>query len=147
MSHHTRTPDIATLKVGDYAIFKKTVSPTDVMIYAGASGDFSPLCMDTTIANHFGHRTNLVHPMLLFSMAGGAIHRLLPEGSRTISRSFEQLQHVYASDTVSIVATIESIDHKKNEITIVIQCFLPDESLALKGLAVESLSVSKENLA
>ena len=40
MQFETKTVD--SLAVGDFSLFTKTVSETDVTLYAGISADFSP---------------------------------------------------------------------------------------------------------
>ena len=49
---------IAEMKVGDSACFTKTITETDVYLYAGISGDFNPAHINQTEAEKgmFGKR-------------------------------------------------------------------------------------------
>lgn len=130
---------IYTIQVGQYSLFKKTVSGTDIMLYAGLSGDFSPLYMNELFAAETRFSSRTVHPMLLFSMVGGAIHRLFPLGVDTISRSFQTIAPVYVDETVTAIAEIESIDRDRKQVTLSLQCYNQKDALVLKGTSIEYL--------
>lgn len=44
---------IDELKVGDFEIFQKTISESDVYLYAGITGDFNPAHLDDQAAIRF----------------------------------------------------------------------------------------------
>ena len=70
-----------TLHVGDFALFPKTVSASDVTLFAGVSGDMNPLYLNETYGQHSSYKMRLVPPMLIASMMGGAVNRLLRPSS------------------------------------------------------------------
>ncbi len=133
---------IDTIQVGQHTLFKKTVSGTDIMLYAGLSGDFSPLYMDEVFAAETIFSSRTVHPMLLFSMAGGAIHRLLPLGVDTISRSFQTVTPVFVNETVTVIAEVKSIDRGQKQVTLSIHCYNQKDDLVMKGTSIEYLGFS-----
>lgn len=48
MQFEQKTVD--TLKIGDFSLFTKTVSETDIVLYAGISADFAPVHLNEQYA-------------------------------------------------------------------------------------------------
>ena len=69
---------IDELKVGDVAEFSKTISESDVYLYAGITGDFNPLHIDETYAAGTFFKTRIVHGMLLAGFACSVVGSKLP---------------------------------------------------------------------
>ncbi len=134
-----KTTDLKTLKKGDYSIFTKTLSDTDAMLFAGISGEMSPLFLNETFASETPLKTRTVHPMLAASLAGAAVLKLLQPATRSVSRQFEFLLPVYAGDTVTALAEVEDIREEKKEVVVRISCYNQKEEMLLKGLCVEQL--------
>ncbi|MEN6374931.1 MAG: MaoC/PaaZ C-terminal domain-containing protein [Smithella sp.] len=66
---------LAELNIGD-SLVPYTSSPitrTDLVRYAGASGDFNPLHHDSTFVKTIGMERVIVHGMLIMGIAGEAI--------------------------------------------------------------------------
>ena len=76
------------LHVGDFALFPKTVSASDVTLFAGVSGDMNPLYLNETYGQHSSYKMRLVPSMLIASMMGGAVNRLLRPSSCPVERRF-----------------------------------------------------------
>lgn len=69
------TVKFADIAIGD-ALPSYTTTPltrTDLVRYAGASGDFNPLHHDNTFVNVFGMERVIAHGMLIMGIAGEAI--------------------------------------------------------------------------
>ena len=86
MQFEQKTVD--TLKIGDFSLFTKTVSETDIVLYAGISADFAPVHLNEQYAAQTRFGSRIAHPMLLGTMAGGAIYRLLSPSSICVKREF-----------------------------------------------------------
>lgn len=74
------------LHVGDFALFPKTVSASDVTLFAGVSGDMNPLYLNETYGQHSSYKMRLVPPMLIARHDGrrskpSAPSLLLPGGT------------------------------------------------------------------
>ena len=69
---------IDTIQVGDSATFTKTVSESDVYMYAGISGDFNPAHINAIEAEKgiFGER--IAHGMLTASFISTVLGTRLP---------------------------------------------------------------------
>ena len=69
---------IDSIKIGDSASFTKTVTETDIILYAGISGDFNPAHIDSEHAkgSMFGQR--IAHGMLSASFISNVLGTQLP---------------------------------------------------------------------
>jgi 3-hydroxybutyryl-CoA dehydratase len=53
------------LRVGEAVEFSKTISESDVYIYAGITGDFNPAHINETYARKTYFKTRIAHGMLV----------------------------------------------------------------------------------
>ena len=78
---------INEMKIGDSASFTKTVSETDVYLFAGISGDFNPAHVNQTEAEKgmFGKR--IAHGMLSAGFISAVLGTMLPGPGTTPATS------------------------------------------------------------
>lgn len=103
------------LQIGEGATFTKTVTETDVILFAGISGDFNPLHMDEEYAKktRFGRR--IVHGALPFSLIAPVLGTKLP-GMGTVVVEISVRFHLptFIGDTITAMAKVkEKISEKK----------------------------------
>ena len=139
MQFEQKTVD--TLKIGDFSLFTKTVSETDIVLYAGISADCAPVHLNEQYAAQTRFGSRIAHPMLLGTMAGGAIYRLLSPSSICVKREFEVIAPVFAGETVTIRAEIASLDREHNRVVVEFECYNVKEELVLRGSSLESLDL------
>ncbi len=139
MQFEQKTVD--TLKIGDFSLFTKTVSETDIVLYAGISADFAPVHLNEQYAAQTRFGSRIAHPMLLGTMAGGAIYRLLSPSSICVKREFEVIAPVFAGETVTIRAEIASLNREHNRVVVEFECYNVKEELVLRGSSLEALDL------
>ena len=139
MQFEQKTVD--TLKIGDFSLFTKTVSETDIVLYAGISADFAPVHLNEQYAAQTRFGSRIAHPMLLGTMAGGAIYRLLSPSSICVKREFEVIAPVFAGETVTIRAEIAYLDRDHNRDVVEFECYNVKEELVLRGSSLEALDL------
>ncbi len=102
----------STLKVGDARseVVATNLSRTQIVQYAGASGDYNPLHSDEVyVTQSAGYPTVFAHGMLTMGLTGRLLTdwagdgRLLTYGAR-----FEK--QVWPGDTLTATATVEAIE-------------------------------------
>jgi acyl dehydratase len=102
----------STLKVGDARseVVATSLSRTQIVQYAGASGDYNPLHSDEVyVTQSAGYPTVFAHGMLTMGLTGRLLTdwagdgRLLTYGAR-----FEK--QVWPGDTLTATATVEAIE-------------------------------------
>ena len=105
---------IDTINVGDFATFTKTVSESDVYMYAGISGDFNPAHINAVEAEKgiFGER--IAHGMLTASFISTVLGTRLPgPGTIYLSQELSFKRPVKFGDTIEAkVEVIEKIEEK-----------------------------------
>jgi acyl dehydratase len=110
-----------TLQVGDTreAVLVDDLTRTQIVQYAGASGDYNPLHTDEVFATKVaGYPTVFAHGMLTMGMTG----RLLTDWvgvERLTSYGVRFVAQVWPGDTLTATATVESVADGRAEVSIV----------------------------
>ena len=108
---------IDDVKVGLKTRVTKTVSESDVYLFAGITGDFDPNHVDEeyTKKTSLGHR--VAHGALIVGYTSAASTKILEDFDRPmVSVGYDRirfLKPVYFGDTLTIDYVIESIDREK----------------------------------
>lgn len=109
-------------KVGDQVRFAKTVSESDVYLYAGITGDFSGNHVNEEFmrTSHFGKR--IAHGALMIGYMSTCstmlIDRSLEKGidSTPVSIGYDRVRFVgpvYFGDTITVTYTIAEVDEER----------------------------------
>lgn len=98
------------LKVGD--THEETVvhdlSRTQIVQYAGASGDYNPLHTDEPFAKAAGYPTAFAHGMLTMGLTGTMLTNWVGDG-RLTKFGVRFVSQVFPGDTLTAKATVEAI--------------------------------------
>jgi len=128
---------IDTIQIGDSATFTKTVSESDVYMYAGISGDFNPAHINAVEAGKsiFGER--IAHGMLTASFISTVLGTALPgPGTIYLSQELSFKRPVKFGDTIEAkVEVIEKIEGK-NRIIVRTTCTNQHGELVIDGKAI-----------
>ena len=95
------------IQIGDTASFSKTISETDVYLFAGISGDFNPLHVNEEYAKTTAFKTRIAHGGLAASLLANVLGMKLP-GLGTVALEVTQKfrNPVYFGDTVTCTVTV-----------------------------------------
>ena len=118
------------LKIGDQATFAKTVAESDVYLFAGIVGDFSPIHInaDYMKSSNFGQR--VVHGALTFGLMSttGTLLAERPEvrrpGLQSYSVGYDRLRFikpVFIGDTITVTDTVSEIDEVKQRVRTIVE--------------------------
>jgi len=116
------------LKVGQSAMFGRTVTDADIVAFAGVSGDTNPIHLHDGFARttRFGQR--IAHGMLSGSYISTVIGTKLPgPGAVYISQTMNFMAPVIIGDTITAIATITAIDQQRRRVTLKTQCVNGDK--------------------
>ena len=108
-------PSYEEIHIGDTASFTKTISESDVYQFAGITGDFNPLHINSEYANHSIFKERVVHGALTVGFISAVLGTKLP-GTDTIylSQKVDFKVPVKIGDTVTAeVEVLEKKDRKK----------------------------------
>ena len=109
--------------LGASASFSKTVSESDVYLFAGITGDFAPNHVDEQFMRKTPYGRRIAHGALLvgyMSTASTMVNSLMAERVPSIfpvSLGYDRvrfLKPVFLGDTITVRYTVDSIDAAKN---------------------------------
>lgn len=129
--------------VGQTASFSKTVTETDIVMYAGISGDYNPVHVDKEFAadTRFGQR--IAHGLLTTSYLSRLLGMDLPGlGCVYLEQTLKFTKPVFIGDTITASAEIIDIDHERGIIRLETICRKQDDTVVLSGEA--KMMVPKE---
>ena len=130
---------IDKLSVGQSARFSKTITETDIYLYAGISGDFNPAHVNEQYAAKTFFKTRIAHGMLTASFISTLIGTILPgPGSIYMRQELNFLAPVKIGDTVTAIAEVVEIIADKKRVRIKTWCINQEGTTVLDGEALVS---------
>lgn len=103
------------LNIGDSASFSKTISESDVYLFAGISGDFNPMHVNEEFAKLTPFKTRIAHGALPQSLIAPVLGMQLPGlGTVALEMSCRFMAPTFFGDTVTATGeVIEKLEDKK----------------------------------
>jgi 3-hydroxybutyryl-CoA dehydratase len=130
---------INELNVGDRAEFTKTVSESDVYLYAGVTGDFNPAHINEPYAEKTFFKTRIAHGMLPAGFISAILGTRLPgPGTIYMGQTLKFRAPVLIGDTITASAEVMEIIADKNRVRLKTICQNQDGVVVLDGEAVVS---------
>ena len=137
---------IDRLKIGDDAEFSKTVSESDIYLYAGVTGDFTPAHIDAVYAAGTFFKKRIAHGMLSAGFISAVIGTRLPgTGTIYVGQQLKFLAPVYVGDTITARVTVAAVNAEKNRVTLKTTCSNQEGTVVLDGEAVVSPPKAPKN--
>lgn len=100
-------------KIGAQATFSKTISESDVYLFAGITGDLNPLHVNEEYARNSRFGKRIAHGMLTSSFICTVLGMKLPgEGTIHISQQLNFKKPVFIGDTVTVRLEVVDILEK-----------------------------------
>ena len=110
---------IEELSVGMTALFAKTVTEADIVLFAGISGDINPIHLNHEFATETMFEGRIAHGMLTASFISTVIGTKLPgPGAIYLKQSLNFRAPVRAGDTVRARVTIKEVIAEKRRIVL-----------------------------
>ncbi|MCP4329055.1 MAG: MaoC family dehydratase [Alphaproteobacteria bacterium] len=115
------------LAVGMTSTFAKTVTESDIILFAGISGDINPLHLNHEFASETMFKGRIAHGMLTASFISTVLGTKLPgPGCIYVRQDLNFKAPVRAGDTVTARGTVTAIDVKRNRVTLWTECRVAD---------------------
>jgi 3-hydroxybutyryl-CoA dehydratase len=125
--------DLAT---GMSAVFSKTVTEADLLMFAGVSGDTNPLHLDEDFASRTIFESRIAHGMLTASLISTVLGTRLPgPGAVYVSQNIRFLAPVRIGDTVIARAQVAELVEEKRRVRMTTVCMVGDKKV-MDGEAV-----------
>ncbi len=130
---------IDEIKMGDAAEFTKTISESDIYLYAGLTGDMNPAHINEVYAQKTFFKTRIAHGLLPSGFISAAIGMKLPgPGTIYVSQELNFLAPVRIGDTITARVEVIEIIADKNRVKLRTACMNQDGKTVLDGVAMVS---------
>jgi len=128
---------IEQIKVGDTAYFSKTVSESDVYLYAGITGDLNPAHINEAHAKNTFFKTRIAHGMLTAGFISSVLGMQLPgPGTIYMRQSLNFLAPVRFGDTITAKVEVVEVIAEKNRVRLKTTCTNQEGTVVLDGEAM-----------
>ena len=121
---------------GMSAVFSKTVTEADIVLFAGITGDTNPVHLDEEFAKPTMFKGRIAHGMLTAGFISAVFGTKLPgPGCIYMSQNLKFKAPVKIGDTVKARVTVSAIDQDKARVTFATTCHVGDK-IVLDGEAM-----------
>jgi len=125
------------MNVGDAAEMAKTVTETDVYLFAGVTGDFNPAHVNEAYAKDTFFKGRIAHGMISAGFISAVFAMKLPgPGTIYLSQFMEFKAPVRIGDTVTARVEVKEKTAEKNRVKLRTTCVNQDGVLLVDGEAV-----------
>lgn len=128
-------------KIGDKNVFTKTITETDVILFAGISGDFNPVHMNEEYAKTTMFKGRIVHGMFVASLLGQAGASFFGGGAIYLGHSQKFLAPVKIGDTITAAVEVTEMLLEKKLIKYRAYCTNQDDKVVIDGEATIKIIV------
>ncbi|MEW5994582.1 MAG: MaoC family dehydratase [Candidatus Zixiibacteriota bacterium] len=127
------------IAVGDTAEVTKTISESDVYLFAGITGDANPAHLNEEYAKTTKFGKRIAHGMLVCGLVSNVLGNQLPgNGTIYMSQTVKFLAPVYFGDTITARAEVIEKRDEKKRIVLRTTCVNQDGNLVVDGEAIVS---------
>jgi 3-hydroxybutyryl-CoA dehydratase len=128
---------IDEIQVGQSAKMAKTVTETDIALFAGVTGDFNPVHIDAVAAEQSMFKGRIAHGMLSAGFISAVLGMKLPgTGSIYLSQSLRFTKPVRIGDTVTARVEVLEVLATKRRVKLATTCRNQDGETVVEGEAV-----------
>lgn len=127
---------IQEIKIGDCASVTKTISESDVYLFAGITGDLNPAHVNEPAAarSMFGGR--IAHGILTAGLISTVLGMHLPgPGTIYLGQELRFVRPVRIGDTITATGTVTEINLERNRIKLDTVCTNQNGEVVIKGTA------------
>jgi len=110
--------NFADIKIGEKATFGKTVTEADVFAFAGITGDFNPIHVNSEFAKNSMFGKRVAHGMLTASLVDQTLTNLGGLGTIHMSQTVKFMAPVFIGDTVAVTSEVTSKNDEKSRMTV-----------------------------
>lgn len=127
---------IDQINVGDKAEFSKTISESDIYLFAGITGDFNPAHINAEQAKDTIFKDRVAHGMLISSLFSTILGTRLPgPGTIYLGQEVRFVKPVYIRDTVTATCTVTEKVDEKNRLKLDTVAINQNGEIVVKGTA------------
>lgn len=138
-----RLPD--KIWVGQKASFSKTITESDVCLFAGVTGDMNPVHINAVYAEQSVFHRRIAHGMLSAGLISTVLGTRLPgPGTIYLEQQLKFVAPVYIGDTITATIEVERLDPVKRRVGLKTTCTNQDSKIVVTGMATIMPPVTME---
>ncbi|MDR1736479.1 MAG: MaoC family dehydratase [Oscillospiraceae bacterium] len=127
---------INELNIGDSAFVEKTVSESDIYLYAGITMDINPAHINEAEASKSRFGKRVAHGMLSAGFISAALGTRLPgPGTIYLGQEIKFTAPVFIGDTIRATVTVQELTLEKNIVRLKTVCTNQDGKTVADGVA------------
>lgn len=127
---------IQQLKIGASAQISKTITESDIELFARATGDFNPVHLDQAYAEKTQFGGRIAHGLLSVGLLSALLGNTLPgHGTIYLSQEVKFLAPVRIGDTIAAKVEVLDLIYEKNRAKFRTTCTNQDGKLVADGIA------------
>ncbi len=124
------------IKLGDKQFIQKTISETDVYLYAGITGDMNPAHINHEVAKDTMFKERIAHGMLTAGLISAVLGMYLPgPGTIYLGQELKFTAPVKIGDTVKAQVEVMEIKEDKNIVKLKTTATNQEDKVVLDGIA------------
>lgn len=128
---------ITEIQLGDQASFEKTISESDVYLFAGITGDLNPAHVNENEASKSVFGGRIAHGILLTGFISNVLGMQLPgPGTIYLSQNIKFKAPVKIGETIKAYVEVIAIQPEKNRVTLLTRIIKTDGTIAVDGEAI-----------
>lgn len=119
------------LEPGMSASYAKTITETDVVLFAGLTGDDNPVHTNAEFAEGTAFGQRIVHGMFSAGLISTVLGTRLPgPGAIYLDQQVRFKAPVHIGDTVTATATVEEVDQRRRRVRLKTVCTVKGKVVA-----------------
>lgn len=140
--------DIEDLEPGMSASFAKTITESDIVLFAGASGDNNAIHINEEFAKTTAFGGRIAHGFLTASTISAAIANRLPgPGTIYVAQEMRFVGPVRPGDTVTAVVTVKEVHRERSRAVLTTICRVGSAVVVEGEATVKTTSQARRQLA
>jgi 3-hydroxybutyryl-CoA dehydratase len=130
---------ITEIQLGDTAEFSKTISESDIYLFAGITGDLNPAHINEAYAKNTFFKGRIAHGMLLAGFISNVIGMKLPgPGTIYIKQDLAFKGPARIGDTITARVEVTDINLENNRVKLKTICLNENDNVLVDGEALIS---------
>lgn len=127
---------ISELEIGHKEFVQKTISETDIYLYAGITGDLNPAHINEEYARNTFFKSRIAHGMLTAGLISAVVGMKLPgPGTIYMAQELKFTAPVRIGDTIKAEGEVIELNKDKNIAVIKTTCTNQKGNVVLTGTA------------
>lgn len=127
---------IKELHIGDSASMSKTITETDVYLFAGITGDLNPAHVNEVASSKTPFGGRIAHGILSAGLISAVLAMKIPgPGTIYLGQELKFTKPVRFGDTVTATCTVAEVVEEKNIVKLETICTNQNGEVVIKGMA------------